>query len=167
MCEPPSHLIQYPYKDEIINYILDQAFIEVPLKQDLLDTAAQLFTVRECRHTFVASLEHDYKAYQLDYMNQHEIERRQVKVCLPRHIYYNLLSIFKTFLDKVMVELLDSEPSEVTKQDSKVHDAITQLLRLMLFTKLFQHVSADKRSALMLGDKLRMMQRDLAGAPIW
>ena len=33
---PPATLNQYEFKEEIINFILDKSFIEIPLKGDLI-----------------------------------------------------------------------------------------------------------------------------------
>ena len=33
---PPMRIGQYKHKDEIINYVLDKAFIEMPIKEELL-----------------------------------------------------------------------------------------------------------------------------------
>lgn len=33
---PPMRISQYKHKDEVINYVLDKAFIEMPIKEELL-----------------------------------------------------------------------------------------------------------------------------------
>lgn len=44
LASPPNRIIQYAYKDEVINYILDKAFIELPLKIEHLEAIEQCFS---------------------------------------------------------------------------------------------------------------------------
>lgn len=63
---PPHRLVQHVYKDEVINYILDKAFINLPLKVDHVEALQQLFVKSELRDSFLKFLESDYKAYELN-----------------------------------------------------------------------------------------------------
>jgi len=45
-------------------------------------------------------------------MQPQEIEKRNVMVCLPNLIYSNVQNMFKVFLDKIMVDLLNTETAD-------------------------------------------------------
>ena len=64
---PPAKLSQYQYKDEVINFILDKSFIELPIKQEILKASQQCLVKADNRELLLKSLEHDYKSYGLDY----------------------------------------------------------------------------------------------------
>ena len=67
---PPHRLIQHVYKDEIINYVLDKAFINLPLKVEHVEALQQLFVKSDLRESFLKLLESDYKAYELNHLEQ-------------------------------------------------------------------------------------------------
>lgn len=43
LSEPPNKLVEHVHKDEVINFILDKAFVMVPLKHDFLSVLASSF----------------------------------------------------------------------------------------------------------------------------
>lgn len=75
--------MQYTYKEEVINYILDKAFVELPLKVEHLEAIEQCFSQREHRETFLTFIERDYKSYELNYLQPQQIEQRNLRVVLP------------------------------------------------------------------------------------
>lgn len=60
---PPHSIMQHVYKDEIINYVLDKAFIELPLKVEHIEAIGAVLTKQEFREVFLQMLESDYKSY--------------------------------------------------------------------------------------------------------
>lgn len=74
LASPPNRIVQYAYKGEVINYILDKAFIELPLKIEHLEAIEQCFAQRGHRETFLAFIERDYRSYELKYLQPQLIE---------------------------------------------------------------------------------------------
>lgn len=102
---PPHRLAQHVYKDEVINYVLDKSFINLPLKIDHVEALQQLFMKSELRDSFLKFLETDYKAYELNHLEQQMVERRSLKVALPPTIYQNVTGTFHMFLIALTKEL--------------------------------------------------------------
>jgi hypothetical protein len=65
---PPMRIGQYKHKDEIINYVLDKAFVEMPIKEELLISMQQCLANKENREYLLRLLENDYKGYGLSYL---------------------------------------------------------------------------------------------------
>lgn len=49
LVEPPMHIAQHIFKDEVINFVLDKAFLELPLKSECLQAMSQCFLKAENR----------------------------------------------------------------------------------------------------------------------
>ena len=78
-----------------------------PLKAEYITTVTQCFINTKNRSSFINLVFSDYSKYNLDYMNPGDLERRTIRVCLPEQIYMNVLIIFKVFLDKLLVDILN------------------------------------------------------------
>lgn len=101
LVSPPNRIIQHAYKDEVINYILDKAFVERPLTSEHVEALEQCFVASENREILLKLIESDYRAYELSYLRPQMIEKRRLKVTLPETIYSNVLSIFHLFLNSL------------------------------------------------------------------
>jgi hypothetical protein len=102
---PPHRLIQHVYKDEIINYVLDKAFINLPLKVEHVEALQQLFVKSDLRESFLKLLESDYKSYELNYLEQQMVERRALQVVLPATIFQNVAGCFHMFLNALAKDM--------------------------------------------------------------
>ena len=60
-------IIDYKYKDETINFILDKCFTQVNIKSESLDAMHNCFTQSEYRDFFLQMLEKDYQSYGLSH----------------------------------------------------------------------------------------------------
>ena len=107
----------------------------------------------KCRSYYLKLLEHDYQSYKLNFKRPEDIDQRNVRVCLPSAIYDNLLESFHLFLDALKPDLLTTDSRE----------GVEQLLRLMLFAKLFNIEIPVKG----WGSVLRRIQQDLDTASVW
>lgn len=63
LVSPPPRIGQHIFKDEVINYVLDKAFLEQPLKAELVLSMELIFAKADLRDIFVSLMEKDYKAY--------------------------------------------------------------------------------------------------------
>lgn len=54
---PPLRIMQHAYKDEIINHVLDKAFVDAPLHQDYIEAIDQCFMKYDNRDIFLKFLE--------------------------------------------------------------------------------------------------------------
>ena len=106
LANPPFRLSQHRYKDEVINYVLDKAFTEFTLKDEYFEAMQHCLTNYENRETFLKMIEQDYISYNLNYMRPQEIERRNLRVVLPKVIYQNIRDIFWFFLECIKAEII-------------------------------------------------------------
>lgn len=124
---------------------MDKAFVELPLKVEHLEAIEQCFAQREHRDTFLAFIERDYRSYELQYLQPQQIEQRHLRVVLPLKIYNNILDLFHCFLaalkKDIMAPLAALTTTNATFPDLKTD--IHQLLRLLLFSKLFVRESSS------------------------
>ena len=67
-----------------------------------------------------------------------------------------MLSLMKVFLDKIMVDLLNVEQYQCIDSEDNT-DNVSQLLRLMLFAKLFHMDNKDPRNSLLSNMPNKMM----------
>ena len=118
---PPQILSEHEDSHEILNFVLDRAFVEQRLNDEYITTFAKLLQQKDCRESLLGMLEKDYKNYEIDFMRPYEIEKRNIRVILPYVIYGNILEIFTMFLD------IESQNLNVVN-----------LLKFMLFARLFQ-----------------------------
>ena len=117
---PPQFIQQHKYKDEVINYVLNRAFMELPLKIEHMSSLKQFFGANsqildpdqikhraDNREALVTLLSNDYREYGLSYMSPQMIEKRNLKVVLPSKIYDNILCIFQTYLEGVKIDVIN------------------------------------------------------------
>lgn len=187
LASPPNRIIQYAYKDEVINYILDKAFIELPLKIEHLEAIEQCFAQRDHRETFLAFIERDYRSYELKYLQPQLIEQRNLRVVLPVKIYNNILDLFHCFLASLKKDIMAplAALSSTNQSFPDLKTDIHQLLRLLLFSKLFVRESTSPSGSMVLPTDpasqqrqrmapgqsgsvtTRQLQKDLARSEIW
>lgn len=145
--DPPKILEEHEDSQEILNFVLDRAFVEQRLNDEYIATLAKLLQQKDCREALLKLLENDYKSYEIDYMKPYEIEKRNIRVSLPYVIYGNILEIFTMFLD------IESQNLNVVN-----------LLKFMLFARLFQ-IKFKVSDYQMF--EFRSMLSDLKEHPIW
>lgn len=111
-------------------------------------------------------------------MRPQEIEKRNLKVVLPPRIYNNIFLIFQICLESIKKDLI----TPLSVQSQTLKPIVHQLLRLMLFTKLFVRdaglnssiydENSDNLNESFSGrnnfvSKLRILQKDLSNSEIW
>lgn len=121
--EPPAKLAEHEDKKELINFVLDKAFLPQNLNQEYVDSTKEMFKTEANREQLLAFMEEDYTSYGLSHLMPCPVHP-SVKVCLPFVIFKNLSQLFYVFLD-----VLDQVPPE--------QDTITHLMRLLVFANLF------------------------------
>ena len=107
LSEPPKDLLSYNNQNEVVNYILDKAFVEYQLTDEHVYTIQNLFQNSLRREHLLTLLENDYQSYQLDYLQPHYINLAKIKVKLPSMIYGNLQEIFLIFLQCLSAQHFD------------------------------------------------------------
>ena len=120
---PPTKLSEHGDKKELINFILDKAFLPQNLNSEYVETAKEIFKTEAHRIQFLSFMEDDYTSYGLSHLVPCPVNA-SVKVLLPYVIFKNLSEIFYVFVD-----VLDQVPPE--------QDVINQLMRLFVFANLF------------------------------
>ena len=68
LAEPPETLLDHKDKKELINYLLDKAFLQQTINIEYIESAKELFKIQENREMFLTLLEADYKSFGLNYL---------------------------------------------------------------------------------------------------
>ena len=95
------------------------------MSDDYIDTISEAFKKHESRQIFFELLENDYRSYDIHYLRPEQIDIRGLKVVLPLVIFENVSEIFSILLHQIKEDFIMGQT------------VIEQLLRLMLFAKLF------------------------------
>ena len=89
--------------------MLDKAFAEKQLSDELVFQCREMFKGKNHRDNFLDLLEDDYKGYGIDYKKADIVVRRCLKVKLPKLVYGNLKELFLEFLSSLAKELKDED----------------------------------------------------------
>lgn len=71
--QPPFRLQDYEYKEELINYVLDKAFIPQYLSNEQVSVMIELFKELVHRETFLGFMDKDYEHLKLSFKRPEEV----------------------------------------------------------------------------------------------
>ena len=109
---PPRTLASHPDKEEVLIHVLDKAFGEKQLTDELVYQMREMFRDEDLRKNFLDLIEDDYKGYGIDHRQADIVVRRCLKVKLPNVIYGNLKELFLEFLAALNKDLKDQDKEE-------------------------------------------------------
>lgn len=130
MTGPPRTLASHPDKEEILIHVLDKAFGDRQLSDELVYQMREMFKGQDLRNNFLDLIEDDYKGYGIDHRQADIVVRRCLKVKLPNVIYGNLKELFLEFLAALCKDMKDQDKEEQM-------ESLDALLRLMVYSRLF------------------------------
>ena len=96
---PPRTLLSHPDEEEVLNYVLDKAFSQWQLTDELIETIREMFKHPRWQECYLNLLEDDYKSHKLDFRKADEVIKKNMRIVMPDMIYRNVLETFEEFLD--------------------------------------------------------------------
>ena len=80
---PPIKIADYEHKSEVINFILDKAFVPQAMTNEQIKVMMDLFKEHKYREMFIEMVYKDYEQYQLNHLMPEQIHTKNLKVNLP------------------------------------------------------------------------------------
>ena len=136
---PPATLCEYANQQEVLNYILDKAFVQQPLYNDIISSAQSLFKDSKHRDAFIKLVEIDYQSYQLDWRQPEQVAVRNLSVSLPATIFDNVADLFYLVIEAIRQDTVADEKTKTS-----------QVMRVLLFSRMFSRSTGGPASQRML-----------------
>jgi hypothetical protein len=105
-------LASHPDKEEVLIHVLDKAFADRQLSDELVYQMREMLKGAKYRDNFLDLIEDDYKGYGIDHRKADIVVRKGLKVKLPGVIYGNLKELFLEFLAALYREMRDEDKEE-------------------------------------------------------